>query len=58
MARDKGKLEAFPDLLAAALFALTIIDAPDAPDSGASPIIVLARQRLRAAIAKATGEEA
>ena len=47
------KLEAFEELLAAACFALKLIDARDTPDSGASPLVVLARQQLRAAIAKA-----
>ena len=51
---DKALIATAPDLLTAARFALSIIDAPDAPDSGASPIIVLGRQLLRAAIAKAS----
>ena len=51
---NKRKLDLFAELLGAAYFALTVIDAPDAPDSGASPILVLARQQLRAAIAKAS----
>ena len=49
------KWEAFNELLAAARFALSVIDTPDAPDSGASPILVLVRQQLRAAITRAEG---
>ena len=41
------------ELLAACEMALNLIHAPDAPDSGASPIVVMVRQVLRAAIARA-----
>ena len=43
-------------LLGAARIALALIDAPDAPDSGASPIVVLVRQQLRTAIAAAEAQ--
>ena len=43
------------ELLAASEMALKLIHAPDAPDSGASPIVVMVRQVLRAAIARAKG---
>lgn len=48
-------IAAAPDLLQACEMALKVVDRPDAPDSGASPIIVLLRTQLRAAIAKTTG---
>ena len=45
------RLALYPQLVEAVRLALKLIDAPDAPDSGASPVVVLVRQQLRARLA-------